>query len=72
MEIQLESVIRCPKCGHMRQETMPSDFCLIRYQCAACGSILAPKQGDDCVFCSFGSVPCPSVQLKKGTEGEGI
>jgi hypothetical protein len=24
--------------------------------------VLKPKQGDCCVFCSYGSVPCPPIQ----------
>ena len=27
-----------------------------------CGALLRPKPGDCCVFCSFGTVPCPLVQ----------
>jgi hypothetical protein len=26
---------------------------------------LRPKQGDCCVFCSYGTVPCPPVQEAK-------
>ncbi|MGI9408864.1 MAG: GDCCVxC domain-containing (seleno)protein [Hyphomicrobiaceae bacterium] len=28
-----------------------------------CGKTLRPTSGACCVFCSFGSVPCPDVQL---------
>ncbi|HEY7997903.1 MAG TPA: GDCCVxC domain-containing (seleno)protein, partial [Pseudolabrys sp.] len=27
-----------------------------------CGERLKPKPGDCCVFCSYGSVPCPPMQ----------
>ena len=30
--------------------------------CAGCGALLTPKAGHCCVFCSYGSVPCPPVQ----------
>jgi hypothetical protein len=41
---------------------MPVDACLFFHVCAACGVMLRPKPGDCCVFCSYGSVPCPPVQ----------
>jgi hypothetical protein len=41
---------------------MPTDACLFFHPCAACGTMLRPKAGDCCVFCSYGSVPCPPAQ----------
>ena len=58
----LTSEITCPRCGAKRAETMPTDSCRIVYECAACGATLRPKPGDCCVFCSYGSVPCPPKQ----------
>jgi hypothetical protein len=58
------STITCPQCGHARQETMPLDYCQIRYTCENCGAELRPKAGDCCVFCSYGDVQCPSKQLE--------
>jgi len=43
---------------------MPTDACLWYYECKACGELLRPKAGDCCVFCSFGSVPCPMIQRR--------
>ena len=57
-----ESEITCPRCGHVELEHMPSDACVVRYDCKTCGTVLKPNQGDCCVFCSFGSVVCPPVQ----------
>ena len=48
-----------------REETMPEDSCFFFYECTDCGTLLKPKSGDCCVFCSFGSVPCPPVQEDK-------
>lgn len=42
---------------------MPTDACVFFHACSACGVVLRPKAGDCCVFCSYGSVPCPPVQL---------
>ena len=41
---------------------MPTDACLFFHECAGCHALLRPKPGDCCVFCSYGSVPCPPVQ----------
>ena len=59
----LESTITCPECGHARIEQMPEDACVFFYECPACHTRLRPNPGDCCVFCSFGSVPCPPIQL---------
>lgn len=58
----LESEITCPKCGYKKMETMPTDACQWFYGCQNCGAILKPKKGDCCVFCSYGTVPCPPMQ----------
>ncbi|MFZ6048618.1 GDCCVxC domain-containing (seleno)protein [Pseudomonas sp. CR3202] len=64
--IVLESVLTCPHCGHAQQETMPTDACQFFYECSHCKALLRPKPGDCCVFCSFGSVPCPPIQQQRG------
>jgi len=60
--IAVESVLTCPRCGFAKAETMPSDACQFYYECENCKVLLRPKTGDCCVFCSYGSVKCPSVQ----------
>jgi hypothetical protein len=60
-----ESVLTCPKCETQRNEPMPEDSCQISYLCTSCGMTLRPKQGDCCVFCSYGSVPCPPIQRER-------
>jgi hypothetical protein len=59
------SMIHCPTCGHEQLEHTPLDSYLIRYTCSACGQELRPLPGDCCVFCSYGSTPCPSVQRER-------
>ncbi len=53
-----ESTLTCPICGHVKTERLAPDACQWFYECAACRTMLTPKAGDCCVFCSFGSVPC--------------
>ncbi len=69
--IELRSTITCPECGHQSTETMPVDFCQYLYDCKGCDVLLKPKAGDCCVFCSFGSLPCPSVQQERREERAG-
>jgi hypothetical protein len=58
------SEITCPECGHKEMLIMPTDACLWFHECSGCHTLLKPKQGDCCVFCSYGSVPCPPIQLE--------
>jgi len=62
MDLQRNSDLTCPACGDTTTQAMPEDACVFFFDCAACGAILQPKEGDCCVFCSYGSVPCPPVQ----------
>ncbi|MCM4159275.1 hypothetical protein FHG64_17325 [Antarcticibacterium flavum] len=57
-----KSTITCPNCGHSKQEEMPTDACQFFYECEECKEVLKPNAGDCCVFCSYGSVPCPPIQ----------
>ena len=60
--MKLFSTITCPHCGHCEPRRMPTNACLYFHDCAGCGRQLRPRQGDCCVFCSYGDVPCPPVQ----------
>ena len=60
--IELQSTITYPQCGHAKEETMPTDACMFFYVCEGCGFRLKAKQGDCCVFCSYGTVKCPPIQ----------
>ncbi|WP_101065403.1 GDCCVxC domain-containing (seleno)protein [Roseovarius salinarum] len=60
--ISLQSTLRCPKCGHRETLEMPTDCCRWFHACGGCGAILRPKPGDCCVFCSYGTHPCPPAR----------
>ena len=47
--------------------TMPVDACCFFHACDRCGGLISPKPGDCCVFCSYGSVPCPPMQEGKAS-----
>ena len=52
---------------------MPTDACQFYYDCKGCGAVLRPLEGDCCVFCSYGTMPCPPIQdaRAKGAETSG-
>jgi hypothetical protein len=62
---ELVSVLICPSCAHTSAEPMPIDACQFFYDCKGCGERLKPRPGDCCVFCSYGTVPCPPIQAGK-------
>ena len=55
--------ITCPNCGFTREEEMPTDSCQFFYECTQCRTVLKPKEGDCCVFCSYADTLCPSMQV---------
>jgi hypothetical protein len=63
MDATTRSTITCPHCGARAECDMPLDACLILFECASCKAPLRPRPGDCCVFCSYGSVTCPPVQM---------
>ncbi|WP_269424687.1 GDCCVxC domain-containing (seleno)protein [Kiloniella laminariae] len=67
---RLTSTITCPACEHAETETMPTDACQWFYECKGCGKLLKPKAGDCCVYCSYGTEPCPPIQKGRSCSSE--
>jgi hypothetical protein len=67
MTIKIISIITCPNCGHSSAEEMPTNACVYFYECPACDVLLRPKTGDCCVYCSYGTEPCPPIQESRLT-----
>jgi RNA polymerase subunit RPABC4/transcription elongation factor Spt4 len=65
MQIITESRLTCPHCGFAEVLTMPMDSCLFYHECRKCRALIKPEAGDCCVFCSYGTVPCPPVQQSR-------
>ncbi|MFC3651497.1 GDCCVxC domain-containing (seleno)protein [Dyella humi] len=68
-ELILQSTVTCPLCGQRSTETMPTDACWFLYECPGCSELIRPKPGDCCVFCSYGTVPCPPKQQERSCCG---
>ncbi|HQT80952.1 MAG: hypothetical protein B7Z60_02020 [Ferrovum sp. 37-45-19] len=58
----LTSTLTCPDCGNKWQENMPQDSCIFFGECPYCHLLLKPLKGDCCIYCSYGSHPCPPIQ----------
>ena len=57
------SDLTCPACGFAERLEMPTNACVVLHECAGCHTTLKPRADLCCVFCSYGSVPCPPVQI---------
>lgn len=64
--VEMQSTITCPNCHSQATLAMPIDACVYLYGRQACGLTLKPKQGDCCVFCSYGPTICPTLQVERG------
>jgi hypothetical protein len=67
--VETQSVLTCPVCGHVDLFDMPTDACQFFFECQECHTVLRPLEGHCCVFCSYGTVPCPPVQEGRGCAG---
>ncbi len=64
MAIVLHSMLTCPNCDFRQELIMPREACQFFHVCSGCREMLKPKEGHCCIFCSYGSVPCPPMQQK--------
>lgn len=64
-EAILQSTLTCPECNHKKEETMPTNACQYFYECENCKTVLKPINNDCCVYCSYGTVLCPPIQLNE-------
>ena len=60
--LKMQSTLTCPKCQHQSTEVMQENACKVFHKCEACSEMVKPKEKECCVFCSYGSVKCPSKQ----------
>jgi len=65
MKTILTSEIKSPYCAFTKVEQMPIDSCQILYNCTGYNQEITPKNEDCCVYCTYGTVPCPPIQENK-------
>lgn len=46
-----------------KEEIMPIDAYQFFYDCENCKTLLKPKRGDCCVYCSYGIVKCRRIKI---------
>lgn len=68
MKVLDMSIITCPACGFAKEERMPTQSCAIMYTCTDCGVVLWPAEGDCCVYCTYGTVPCQAIQIARASD----
>lgn len=59
----LDSILTCPECGHKTKEEMLENSCQYSYRCSSCNKLIVAKEGECCIFCSYGDYPCPKAQI---------
>jgi hypothetical protein len=69
--LKMQSTLTCPKCQHQSTEVMQENACKVFHKCSSCSEMVKPKSKECCVFCSYGSVKCPSKQKIETGQGEG-
>jgi hypothetical protein len=60
--VMTTATITCPQCGASTVEEMPTNACQFFYTCPSCSTLLRPRSGDCCVFCSYADQVCPPKQ----------
>ena len=70
--IEMSSILTCPKCGHVESVEMPAGERQQFYACKKCHLVIMPKPGSCCVFCSYGSNPCPTAQKDPSWDGSRV
>jgi hypothetical protein len=63
MQLAITANLTCPQCGFRRVADMPTDACQFFYACVNRRTIMRPKPGDCCVFCSYADTRCPPRQI---------
>lgn len=63
--VTFTSILTCPHCGEQHVEIMAAYSCAVVFVCHGCGTTLRPREGDCCVFCTYGSAPCPAIQMER-------
>jgi len=51
-------IITCPVCSTKSTIPMPDNACVYFFKCPNCEHVIRPKEGDCCVFCSYGEEQC--------------
>ncbi len=62
--IKILSEVRCSTCEYTETIRMPKYATKTSFECTRCKCVMTPRHHSCCIFCSYGSVPCPRQQSK--------
>lgn len=57
--------MKCPHCGHIEPEVMPTGYKEKEYCCKSCKTLLKAQEGECCVYCAYSNMICPAQQEKR-------
>ncbi len=57
--MQTQATLTCPLCAAVQAAEIPTGSCMPFYKCQKCNKLIKAKDGDCCVFCSYGNKKCP-------------
>lgn len=60
--LNLRSIVQCPYCHFKVTERMPASQRVMEWECPACHQHVSVTEEACCIFCEYGSVPCPLKQ----------
>ncbi|WP_445223483.1 GDCCVxC domain-containing (seleno)protein [Catalinimonas locisalis] len=63
MKVKKLSTLTCPVCKYQVLKRMPLEKSVSEFVCLNCSSTIKVKEYECCVFCTYGSVTCPRVQI---------
>lgn len=55
----VQATLTCPHCKAEQTAEIPNTACVPFYKCKSCGEMIKSKEGECCVFCSWGDKDCP-------------
>jgi len=64
--LNLRSIVQCPHCHFKVTERMSTTQQVREWECPACHKRVQASPGACCIFCEYGTVPCPAVQQGRG------
>ena len=62
-QVKKYSVLKCAGCGFTQEFEMPLYASRKHFYCSNCNAVHESKSDECCIYCSYGTVPCPKEQL---------
>jgi hypothetical protein len=63
-QVNKYSVLQCTGCGFTQEFEMPQYASRKHFYCPDCRKAHQSRKEECCIYCSYGSVPCPQQQVR--------